>query len=74
MWFSEGGNWDVGTYAGDLYFSMAASIIKREIRGWALRDMEGMSDRWIQIMEGKTNWIPKIVFKLKKAHKGEQNE
>lgn len=59
----KGGNWQDGVGAGflsvDCWFTLDREIIP--VYGF---DLEGLPDRWVKILMGQTNWIPKIVFEI----------
>ena len=60
--FPKGGNWQAGVRAG--LFSLTDRWVFYEMVAPAIYDTDGLPQRWIEIMMGRTNWIPKIVFEL----------
>ena len=66
MQFLKGGNWQDGSYAGSFSFSFTDPRAYRELVPFGVLGVDGLPERWVKILRGETNWIPKIVFKLKK--------
>lgn len=62
MKFLEGGNWDLGR-VGFLNTSDWSTLDRDAVLSYKF-DIEGLPDRWLKIMMGQTNWIPKIVFEM----------
>jgi hypothetical protein len=60
--FPKGGSWQDGVHAG--LFSLTGRRTFYEIVAPVIFDTEGLPDRWVEILMGRTNWIPKIVFEI----------
>jgi hypothetical protein len=58
--FPKGGNWTDGAHAG--LFSLTDRQTFYELVAPVIYDIDGLPHRWAEIMMGRTNWIPKIVF------------
>jgi hypothetical protein len=57
--FLRGGNWARGCEG----FMNWSTFDKDVVLSYKL-DIEGLSDRWLKIVMGQTNWIPKIAFEI----------
>lgn len=67
MHFLKGGDWQ---RRRDIAYLCASSweVQWEHLPIWK-RDIEGLPDRWVEILMGKTNWIPKIVFEMNAKRK-----
>lgn len=71
MHFLKGGNWTDGVHAG--LFSFMDPWTYHEIVPPIIFDIDGLPERWVEILMGQTNWIPKIVFEINAKKKKERS-